>query len=408
MIASTDPVDGAALRRELRALLEREAAPCVTITMPVERAWNRTRENQSRLRALVDGARGALKEGPAADGSLDAEALVEPAAGLVDDPAFWDADADGLLVCLAPGEATIRHLPFAPSELSVADVRLHVRPLWRRLEPDGRFYVLALSLGGAALLRASRYGAEAVDLGDAPLTLAEATKYDERTGTLRFHTGAPPAGGGRRAAIFHGQDDPGDAAVVKEEVLQFLRTLDNAVRGVLDQDATPPPLVLAGTDALRGLYRKVNKYRHVADEGVGGDLLVGGGTDPDGGPIWDDEALREKGWAAVRPHFEDERRRAADRFRAHPEQTAANEGSALLAAAEGRVDTLFVPEELQVWGAFDAEAHSVGVHAERQPGDTELLNAAAAFTLRAGGSVHVADGPEALPEDVRIAALLRY
>lgn len=408
MTVSNDTVAGPVLRRQIRELLEREAAPCVTITMPVERAWNRRRENQSRLRALLDGARGALEEGPVGDGSTDVEALFEPAAGLVDDPAFWDADGDGLLVCLAPGEATIRLLPFLPSELSVADVRLHVRPLWRHLEPDGRFYVLALSLGGARLLRASRYGEEAVDLGDAPLTLEEATKYDERTGTLRFHTGAPPAGGGRRAAIFHGQDDPGDAAVVKEEVLQFLRTLDNAVRGVVEQDATPAPLVLAGTDALRGLYRKVNKYRHVVDEGVGGNLLIGGGTDADGAPIWDDEALREKGWAAVRPHFADERRRAADRFRAHPEQTAANEGSALLAAAEGRVDTLFVPEHPQVWGAFDAEAHTVRVHAEREPGDTELLNAAAAFTLRAGGSVHVVDGPEALPEDVRVAALLRY
>lgn len=46
-------------------------------------------------------------------------------------------------------------------------------------------------------------------------------------------------------------------------------------------------------------------------------------------------------------------------------------------------------------------------HADREVGDTELLNGAVVRTLQSGGTVYVTDAAD-VPEESSIAALLRY
>lgn len=398
---STD-IPPAQLRADLLSLLDTTSAPWASVFMPIERAWNRSKENRLRLRDLLDRIRAvAMQEGiPEAE----VDPMLASALDLFDTPSFWEGEADGLALFLTPNEKAALRLPFAPSLYDELDVRPHVRPLWRHLEPDGRFYVLGLSAGGVELYRASRYRIEEVPLKEGPTTLDEALQYDEHIRSLGFHTGTPQGSSGdatRRSAMFHGQEDAGDKAYVKEGLLRFFRTLDNHVRDVLAQETTPPPLVLAGVEALRGLYRQVNQYPHLFDADVE-ESVIDATT-----RTWDAGELHRRSWALVRPHFDEERQNALDRFHAAPEQTAANPGSALLAAVEGRVDTLFVAEDTRIWGLFDADRHSVQVHRHRQAGDTELLNLATIKTLQSDGTVYVADA-EDVPDDAPIAALLRY
>ena len=118
-------------------------------------------------------------------------------------------------------------------------------------------------------------------------------------------------------------------------------------------------------------------------------------------------ALHRRAWEIVQSQFDQPRTDALDQFHSSPERTAANPGSVLLAAVDGRIDTLFVAEEPVVWGTFDPDAHSVRVHPEREAGDIEFLNAATAATLQSGGTVYVTDADH-VPSEAPVAALLRY
>jgi hypothetical protein len=77
------------------------------------------------------------------------------------------------------------------------------------------------------------------------------------------------------------------------------------------------------------------------------------------------------------------------------------------AAAEGRVDTLWVARGVQVWGRFDSTDDSVLVHEVAEPGDQELLDLAAVQTILHAGTAYPMD--RMTPSDtVSIAAIFRY
>jgi hypothetical protein len=108
----------------------------------------------------------------------------------------------------------------------------------------------------------------------------------------------------------------------------------------------------------------------------------------------------------VKPLFEEAQQRAASQYQqlagsAH----ASGELEAVAAAAcEGRVETLFVALGRPVWGIFDPNTGRVEKHAESAPGDVDLLDLAAAQTLRHGRTVYAVE-PEQVPSHTAVAAL---
>jgi hypothetical protein len=80
---------------------------------------------------------------------------------------------------------------------------------------------------------------------------------------------------------------------------------------------------------------------------------------------------------------------------------------AVAAAYYGRIDHLFVAVGVQQWGNFDPQANELQIHSENEPGDEDLLNAAAIQTVLNGGTVYALE-PQAVPEQAPLAAVFRY
>ncbi len=191
-----------------------------------------------------------------------------------------------------------------------------------------------------------------------------------------------------------GEDSPD-----KEYILRFFRHLDTGVRDVIEGNANPP-LLIAGVDSLRGLYRQANQYKN----------LLEGGIEHDPDPLTMPE-LHERAWAIVEPIFTTEQQDALDNYH-HLAGTADSRAAHTIediapAAYFQRVDTLLLPPDGSVWGAFDAEANKISTQAERQPGDEDLLDFAAVHTMLNGGNVYMID-PAQLPAGATLAAILRY
>ena len=390
-------------RTEIRALLEVEPPPHVSFFVPTHRAWNKAKENRLMFSDLVKEAQASLHERGVSE--ADAQELLAPAVDLAEANSFWKEQREGLAVFVSGEHVSTHHLSFPVPKRQFVDRQFHVRPLWRHLVPDGSFYVLALSQGKIALFEGSRYELDEVELEDVPTSLEEALQFDDHIQSLIFHTKTPPGGGGERAAIFHGQEDAGDKTYVKEGILRFFRELDNEVQRTLGQESSPPPLVLAGVDLVRGLYRKVNHYPHVTDEDVEGNLVD---WESD---TFDVAALHERAWSVVEPLFAQDRADAEARY----EQLAGTDADRIArsiktvvpAAYSHRIETLFVSAEATVWGRYNADAHDVTIHGEAEPGSVELMNAASVQTLLGNGTVYVVDAAT-VPSDTDVAAVLRY
>lgn len=375
-----------------------DTAPCVSIYLPTERLWNESKKNPARLKNLVRAAadqlagRGLRKRA--------ADALLAPARELLDRSAFWQHQSDGLALFLADGFVRTYRLPLDFETRVLVNSSFHVRPLLKYLEHNGRFYVLALSQGGVHLYRCTRHACETVALEGVPTSLPEAMQYDDPEAHLDFHGGTPPArgdqGGGR--GIFHGHGDASDKANEKEQVVRFFRALDNGVRKVLKTEPSPPPLVLAGLDYLRGLYGEANRYPHVTEAGV------------DGNPgDWDVGELHRRAWDVVAPQFVSEREQAFSDYRqlaaSEAGRVAAEVDEVVPAAYYRRVDTLFVPENSHVWGLFKPDQGEV--NRQEDAAAVDLLDLVVTHTLRNSGTVYVV-APEAVPEHATVAAILRY
>jgi len=109
------------------------------------------------------------------------------------------------------------------------------------------------------------------------------------------------------------------------------------------------------------------------------------------------------------PLFDRERRERTKRLHAlKGTECASKEIRTIVPAAKlGRIDTVFVPVGVQRWGTFDPDSLEVEEHPAHAPGDIDLLDAAAVWTLRNSGNVYV-ESADTSSLDPLPAAIFRY
>ncbi len=381
---------------DVRSLLNHEGRPCISLYMPTHPAGVEGRQDPVRLKNLLDSAAEQLAERGMRGG--DIRELLAPARGLPNETEWWMHRGRGVALFLAPGRFEAFPLPSEVSEMLMVNERFAIGPLLALL-PRERYLVLALSQNQVRLMEGDRYGLEVLETPQLSADLEEllSTPAAERVRQTQARTseGGRP---GRQAVIIHGHGGLEDAK--KSEIEQHYRRIDAALEPVLRGETAP--LLLAGVEHLMPIYRRVNSYRHVLQTQLAGNF--------------DRAAPRELhalAWPLMEPHFEEARRNAWGAF--HVSRAGGHASSdvedILPAAAEGRVGTLFLETGAHCWGTFDEPAGDVVRHGKQQAGDEDLLDLAAALTLRASGEVYAVPGEELAAEVVSQAVVrveLRY
>jgi hypothetical protein len=358
--------------------------------MPAHRAGPETEQDPIRFKNLLRQAEERLL----AKGLNSAQVrdFLKAPQGLLQDQSFWRRQSDGLVVFCAEDIFHFFRLPIRFAELIVVAERFHIKPLLPLLTADGLFYILALSQNQLRLLEATQHAVAEIELENMPLDLAEMLPDGVPEKQLQFHTGTA-SGTGNRSALFHGHETSNEN---KNRIRQWFRIIDKHIRGLLPDGRSP--LVLAGVDSLFPLYREVNTYPHLMEEGIAGNPE---GISP--------EELHRKAWAIVQSVFKRDRETALDRYRqlAGTGQTTTDVAEAIRAAHHGRIEALFVAVGVQVWGWFDSEQNKVDVHDIPEPGDGDLLDLTAIQTLIKGGQVYAVP-PLEVPDQAPLAVVLRY
>ena len=375
---------------KLKELLEVRSDWCISLFMPTFRAGQKTEQNPIRYKNLLSEAEKQLLARELGKAKVDT--VLKKARNLFEASTFWQHQSDGLAIFIADDVLHLFRLPVAFEEKVVVTTRFHIKPLLSLLNNDGNFYVLALSQKQVRLLAGNQYSIDEINLVDTPETLEQTLPDEWPKQNLQYQTGTPSASG-TQAAMYHGHDSGNE---IKDRLRKWFRKIDKEVTTLLAN--THSPLILAGVDNLFPLYKEVNSYAHLVDEGISGN--------PD--KMKADE-FHPLAWPLVAPLFKKEREDALAKYRklAGTAQTTVEMTEALLATLHGRVEVLIVALGVQVWGKLNKENDEVTLSETKQPGSEDLLDLAAVQTLVNGGSVF-AVAPEEVPENSLIAAVLRY
>jgi hypothetical protein len=387
-------------QEELRLLAQQQSAPAISIFFPTARANVESHENSLHLKNLL----GEVNESLSASTlkPRDVDALIEPLQELVDDGDFWMHQLEGLALFRTPDMFKIYRLGFPVAERAVVSDTIKLTPLFPRVPGNDEWHTLCFSKGEVRLLHCTLNRVEKVDLSrtDFPKSLAEALKYDDLSKPDGQHhemsgPGAriPTSGEGSRDRAFHGHGEHGDEE--KTQIWRYARLVDEGLTKLLRGGG---PLMLACVEYLAPIYREASHYNELMDEVVEGN--------PDG---LRDEEIHERARPMIERRAEQRLSELLERFGtalAH-DQAGTELADILVAAEEGRIDTLFVERDAERWGTWDPTGEGLEAHEQRREGDVDLYDLAAQKALLSSSSV-LTLASDRMPGNGSIAALYRY
>lgn len=371
-------------RDELRNLLRPGDGPCASIYLPVHPIGDGILEDLVRLKNLLRTADQQLQGAGITE--RETAAMLAPARRLLDkdQELAWRRPGAGMCVLASRADTQIRRLPMPVPELVHVGNRFLLRPLLPLFATDSQFHVLVLSQGSVRLLLADREGANELQL--------ELPRFEEVVGRDYEQKALQAHGSGAHGVAFHGHGEGRDDR--KVELDKFLHAVDDALRELRPGRL---PLVLAGVDHVQAMFRKITKHQQVVADGITGNA--------ERMPV---RELHERAWALVAPRFRTAKEQALARFHASlgTGLATADPREAVLAASHGKVGTLLLDRNAELWGRVGTDLASIEEHPARRNGDEDLLDFVAVETLRHGGAVHLMRSEE-LPGQSKLAALLR-
>lgn len=286
----------------------------------------------------------------------------------------------GTGVFLANGFARVVALPAGAPDRVVGGSCFFVKPVLAAVQAGHEFHLLSLSHRRTQLFRGSADRLTPVALAGIPSRIDDPTLAHKHGKRHTLHTVSRPHGR-RMAAVFNGHAS--QSSDETHDLERYYRRVEQAVTAALRPGRGP--LVLAGVEEEQALYRRLNSYPHLLDDGIGGhpDRRSAAELHGEAWPLAK-AACRRPADAALRQF---------DQFRGTG-RTAERIREVVLAAADGDLATLMVSPDRNVWGTFDPGRREVEVHPTREPGDEELTNLAAVLALRHGGVVHAVGAAE--------------
>jgi hypothetical protein len=379
-------------QQDLNRLIGSGGAHCVSIFLPTHAGSEDGQQDLIRLKNLLrEAEQGLHAQGV---GAHYAEHLLKPGFDLLTDKQFWDNRRDGLALFFAPGRFHRWRLPTALESLCWVGQRFYLKPLFPLLDESGRYYLLAASQNHVRLFTCNRHEISEVSIEHMPHSLAEVILNASPEGNRQCRTGQP-AFSGKEGVVFYGQGGAGDS-FKKHELLDFFRAIDRGLHAVLKgQDA---PLVFAGVEYLFPIYWQVNTYPHLLPEPIQ--------TNPD---RLNAATLAKMAGKLLEPYW---LKRQHDDLRRFNEalgtsRVSANLEEVLQAAQAGRVESLFVAGDVQIWGRFDQSTGTVQINDAPKSCDEDLLDRVTILVQSHGGRVHVVPASD-IPGALVVAALYRY
>jgi hypothetical protein len=363
-------------RAEVERLLDERDPACVSIYLPTSEIPQEIEGDRIALRNLAGAAADQLT---AAGTARDAIAEIADAlASLEEDDDFWSVQARSLAVFASPSGLRTFRLPNRLTEHVEVGDRFYVKPLLRAITFPQTAFVLALASGSVRLVEVTADRAPFVVVVPGMPTDAASAAGKASIGT-------------RSPMMARLQGAEGQ----KVRLRQYARKVDQALRGVLT--GLELPLILAATEPLESIYRSLNSYPHLVEDGISGNPEATSEADLAAAAraLLDDVYAREL--AKVGEAFD-------QRF--GQDRASSDLATVARAATYGAVGTLLVDIDEKVPGHVDEETGEMVLSSD-DAASYGVTDEVARRVLLHGGRVLAVRGPD-IPGGGPVAAILRY
>ncbi len=268
--------------KELKTLQDYSRPFCLSIYIPYTEPDKRHDPNRIELKNALRQAESALLIAGATPKVV--KKTLRPALKLLTEFKDWPMRRSGLAIFVQQDLFHYYQLPetYHCRLLSVMP-HFSLEPLVNILDKNEPYYVLALGHKHVKLYSGDRYAMHQLELSSLPQDMHQALNIDEFPKSRETHEIAP-ALTGKGSEAYHNQYNV--AEVDKKMLLTFFRLIDKRLHKLLMKNRRP--LVIAGTNYLLPIYRKVNTYDNLIPGGIIGDVKLG-----------DVNSLRDKAVAMV-------------------------------------------------------------------------------------------------------------
>ncbi|WP_281542258.1 hypothetical protein [Maribacter aestuarii] len=375
------------------SLIETHALHCVSIYLPMDKKGQEQNLHlaQGFLKKCINEVRDTLTQHQMHIDEINKH--LDPVAQLLDRVDFWRNPSDGLAIFLNPKDGMqYFKVPISFEVKTYVSSHYYLKPLLPLYHNVGMYYLLELSQDYVKLYEASRFHFKDVYVEDfAPKRLEEAVGFDHKPKMLQFRTGQNV----HSAGSFHGHGEGKDDE--RKELVTFFRAVDKGVKKVIGHKNVP--LVLVCVDHLFDIYKDASTYPELHPENLGGDPEFRGKT-----------SLHEASWNLMEKHFTKHQSQKALQFNElyHTQKTSYEIDDILNAALHGKVDTLFIADEDDIFGTYDFENNKIITDDEKDLSNTSLTNLAAIEAFKRGGKVYVLPSNEMPLKESSMNAVFRY
>lgn len=375
--------------KELDELIKPQESGCLSIFMPAVQAGPEVRQNPTRFKNMLTRAEKLLSNGR---GSIPDPEFLAPLRGMLRDNLFWANQSRGLALFRSSRMIRVYRVPAEFREIVAVAGHFHIRPMIAFLRSDQRFYILALSKKEVRLIECSLQQAVEVEVPNLPRSLDEALRHDDPQHRMLFRSVSSKAG--EKPTTFHAHGIGQETA--KEDLFRYFQLVNRSLEQFLKEQKAP--LIVAAVDYLLPIYSEANTYSALIELGIPGS--------PEG---LSPQELRNQALPLVEGLLREEEAESISKFKEKivrlPSSTHIRE--VVSSAYNGRVDSLLLSREGEIWGFFDPENHETAVSEELKAGHCDLLNFAALHTISNGGTV-IPVSRENIPGGGLVAALFRY
>lgn len=376
MMPSSRPIS----TKDLMELIKPSTSQCVSVYLPTSRTGNESTEGRILLKTLLRSVEDKLR----AQGRTWEEVAIKfgRAFALVNNPDFWEYQAEGLAIFMSKDFFRMFKLPIEVPVLEVVADRFHVTPLLQLLDKDENFYVLVLCENEVRLFDATCHTFEEVHMEGLPKNMAEALWKDDPKRKQLWDSESNSTQSKDRSIFSCGSTNASKMEKHKADYKDYFKLVDAALMETFK--LYPAPIVLAGVSYLLPIYREVNQCAGLLRGEVHGNEERMVSSD-----------IHRAAWEVSAMHFSLSEKAAKESF-----QYALSRGSASYnpseisrAAEEGRIAKLFISVD--------------GDHALSCGLESSKINSAALSTLSKGGEVFALTSQE-MPLNLPVAATFRY
>ncbi|MCA1005536.1 hypothetical protein LCL87_07400 [Rhodococcus hoagii] len=380
---------------EVRRLAEVEGGTCISIYTPTEDDIHDP--GKSRIE-FANQVKSALEQ---IDDHKERVAFEQAFDDLIEDEAFWWYQARTLVVLATADRLRRYRLPNRLGACSIVSDRFYIKPLLRTVTFPQTAYVLALAEGSVRLIEVT--ADQPPTRVDVPGLPKDAASYAGVSSLGRTTGGRVHGRGGSSAGSGSGRAAPDRAPgrVQGEEgrklrVREYARAIDHELRSVLT--GRDIPLILAAAEPTSSIYRSVNNYHKLLDEGIQGNPEE-----------MTDEQIAQTTRTILDGHYAQQladTRKQFDELRSKG-RAQVEISDVARSATFGRVETLFVDIEGIVPGTVDPDTGTVELAELNGNHEYGVVDEIARRALLTGAKVLAVRSGD-VPDEVPAAAILRF